>query len=245
MTRTKHLFWAGLITFLLLFVTFLPAKSALSVVSLPSGFSFQSVEGSVWQPAFAGARWRDTVLGQLQFQPDLLAFIAGEGGGKLTFSGAGRRGNLTVRMAERLQIREMNMVSNARASLGQLALAGDIDISVSSMDFDRAGRCLSAVGELRTDMFAPVLALLAASEGVIAVPISCEAGRPVVSFATRTATGAIQATGRLETTNGVLLQVVLRFSERAAMADASAAWLARAGFVAAGDGWHREMRLSL
>lgn len=244
MTRPLHLTVFACAIFLVVFVLFLPAKSALSFVSLPSALSYGSVHGSVWSLRFDEAAIYRRPIGTLWFSPHL-ASVLGTQGGHVRIADARTTATFDLTVADELQIRNLELVALVQSRILGTLVEGSVKVRDANLSLGSSGECVTAEGQLETDLFNGAFSLVGLAQAPVLADLSCEDKRLGFRVARRLDGGVLQVDGRLVDPTALRLDMQLRFDDQASMPQQWSQLLGQNGFQATENGWRSSVRVPL
>lgn len=243
--RLRQLLLIGAFVFVIAFVVFLPANSAIHFVDRPAGLSYASVSGSIWSMRFERATIFGRPLSSFEFSPSFWSLIVGEVGGSAQLENPRMRAEFDLNAADVIAVKRANLSAQIRAGSAALPLSGTLVVTDGRLDMDRSGRCLAASGAVQTDAFASLFSALGQSVPSVSGEVVCDGVTPAASFRHVFEFGSASALVQLVSATEAMVNVVLRFTDQAAMPQQLVARLEQAGFAPTGDGWEAGMRVSL
>lgn len=234
----------GVIAFLMFVIILLPATSVVGMASLPTGFAYSSVKGTTWRLEFENAALMNRPIGMLTIEPSLMS-IFGPLGGRATARGRDLSFTASFAQGNGLSVQDLDLTSRLRGRIALASFDGAVRVTGEELSFDKAGRCLSANGTLRTNAFETIFAGLGMSRDAVATPIACQGGLLTATFGRAFAGGTLAATAQLTGPSEVALDLLLRFDDQAAIPEQMTEWLQANGFVASAAGWQAKARVAL
>lgn len=244
MIRPLHLTVFACAVFIVVFVLFLPAKSALSFVSLPSALSYSSVHGSIWSLRFDDAAIYRRSIGTLWFSPRL-ASVLGAQGGHVRIAGAGTTAAFDLTVANELQIRNLELVAPVRSRILGNLVEGTVEIRGATLSLGISGDCIAAEGQVETDLFDGAFSMLGLARRPVLADLSCEDKLLGFGVVRNLDGGVLQVDSRLAGPALLRLDIQLRFDDQASMPQQWGQLLGQNGFQATENGWRTSVRVPL
>ncbi len=244
MIKPGHLTLVGAAAFLAFVVILMPAASLLSFANLPAGLTYGGVDGSVWNMRLTNVVFRGRLIGTVYLNPDI-AMVFGSPGGSVRVEGPTVNSSFDFSSGAGLTIRNLQATAQLNGRLASQVYAGAARVLNAATNFNAAGQCLSAAGDLRTNAFEDMFAALGMTREPVIAPLLCRDGALLVDFSRMFSGESLEATASLEGANSVMLRVLLRFDDEAAIPEQMIDWLEANGFVSTAGGWQTSTRLSL
>ena len=244
MIRAKHLVLAGVVCFLLFMLSLMPASSALRFAALPTAFSYQSVSGTLWNMELSGVSIYGRPVGTLSLEPGLSVLVGGLDG-QVKLSGPDMAGEFDLAMGDQITVENLDLTMGLSGRVSSFAFDGAMRLQNGRIELQPSGRCLSAVGSVRTNAFADMFAALGMSRDAAAADLTCEKGYLQVNFNRRFGAGSLQVVGNIIEPSVLDMVLLLRFDDQAAIPQEMIGWLDVNGFEATSDGWRATLRARL
>lgn len=244
MIKLGHLIAIGFAAFVTFSATLLPASSLLNFVNLPAGLAYGGVEGSLWRMQLTNVAFRGRPIGNVYLNPNV-GTLFGAFSASARIEGAALNASFDFGGGEGLAIRNFEATAQLRGRLASQAYNGAVRLTDVEAVFDRRSLCLSASGELRSNAFEDMFAALGMSRDAVRAPLACQDGFLTVDFSRAFAGGILEANAKLQHAEGVMLTVLLRFDDQAAIPEQMIGWLETNGFGATAEGWKTTSRLTL
>lgn len=244
MIKPSHLIAICAAAFLTFIVFFMPASSLVSFAKLPDGLAYGGAEGSIWNMRLTNVAFRGRPIGNIRIQTDLGIFL-GLLGGSAQIEGPAMNASFEFSEGAGLTVSNLEATTELRGRFASQAYSGAVRVTNAEAEFDSRGLCLLADGELRTNAFEDMFAALGMARDVVQAPLVCSDGFLSVDFSRAFAGGTLEATAKLQHADGVVLTVLLRFDDQAAIPEQIIGWLETNGFAATADGWRTSSRLTL
>lgn len=242
--QAKHLALVGFLAFLLFMVSLMPASSALRFASLPAALSYQSVSGSLWNLELSGVSIYGRPVGRLTLEPDL-SVLAGGLDGKVKLNGSDMAADFDLAMGDQITVDNLDLTMGLSGRVASFAFDGAMRLQNGMIELQPSGRCISASGTVRTNVFQDMFAALGMSRDAAEAALTCNAGYLQVIFNRRFGGGNLEVTGNIVEPSVVDMVLLLRFDDQAAIPREMLGWLDANGFQATPDGWRATVRARL
>lgn len=188
-TWSGVLIGVGLAVFAATLALSAPASLATLFVDFErAGVTYDSVEGRVWKGAFRRLAVDGVVIGDVAFTVSPLSLARGGVEALVVAENGAVQGSGLVAIGIGGEIRARNVSARIDLSafrsvraLGQ-PLRGEATVDAMSLALSRAGRCIEAEGEVRTDAIAVIAGAYGMNGFGLAGPVACDAGDAVVAM---------------------------------------------------------------
>ena len=245
MINAKYLFTFGLLLFVGVFTAFAPAAIAPRFVQFPAAFTYSALEGTLWNVSVKDAYWQSRSVGDVSFSISPAAIFSGATTGQFLLQKKNTGGSGRATVSETLLLENFEFHDQLRVKLGAVPLVGGVTIVGKHLEWNSRGQCLAVKATLTTDIPAIMLADFRSGIPDTVANLSCANGDLQVSFEQDVGVGRLSGTGNVQGSAVVNLELVLRFSDQAAISDPTTKFIRRLGFRLKQDGWYSEVILQL